>query len=107
MADVKEDYTTDICLLQTAVNLGVDEAVVGVTVGFLCQEMRKYTDEKGYDPKKATDEELEKALKEVCIKVQERLNEEVTDGLELQHIYAIAGEFSNVVDEVKNKEREQ
>lgn len=104
MADVKEDYTTDICLLQTAVNLGMDEAEVGVIVGFMCKEMKDYSEETGYNPATATDEESKLALKQVTIRVQEKINSEVTNGVSIEEILDVASEFSNVVDKYKKGE---
>ena len=105
MADVKEDYSTDICLLQTAVNLGMDEAEVGVIVGFMIKEMRKYREKTGFDPATASDDESEAALKNVAVATQHQINEKVTKGVLLGEILKVIAEFSEVVDRYKKGEK--
>lgn len=105
MADVKEDYSSDICLLQTAVNLGLDEAEVGVILGFMIKEMREYSEKTGYDPKTASDEESKAALGHVAVATQHKINENVTNGVSLDEILNVTAEFSEVVDKYKKGEK--
>jgi len=105
MADVKEDYSSDICLLQTAVNLGMDEAEVGVILGFMIREMREYSEKTGFNPATASDEESKAALKHVVIATQQKINTNVKEVVSLDEILNVTAEFSDVVDEYRKGEK--
>lgn len=108
MADVdvenKHDYSTDICLLQTSVNLNLDETIVAVVIGLSIREMNNYADKTGFDPNTASEVEAKKTLEKVVDTVTRLINEKIDGTFDRKDVLTIMAEFSNVVDEFKRRE---
>lgn len=110
MADVdkdvedKHDYSTDICLLQTSVNLNLDETIVTVVIGLSIREMNDYVDKTGFDPNTASESEATKTLEKVAYTVTRLIDEKFDYKMDRKDVLIIMAEFSNVVDEFKRRE---